>query len=93
MENSLWLELLLPFRTVKNLYVSEDFVPRILPALQELVGSRATEVLPNLQNIFLEGHEPSGPVQEGIQQFVAARQVISDPITVSPWDRSGWQSY
>jgi hypothetical protein len=86
-ENSQWLELLLPFRTVKNFYVSEDFVPRILPALQELVGIRATEVLPTLQNIFLEGLEPWGPVQEGIRQFVVTRRAISGPIAVSPWDR------
>ena len=52
----------------------------------ELVGGGATEVLPILQNIFLEELQSSGPVQEGIQQFVAARQVTSHPITVSRWD-------
>jgi hypothetical protein len=87
-ENVLWLELLHPFRAVKNLYLSEEFARRIGPALQELVGSRATEVLPTLQNIFLEGLEPSGPVQEGIQQFVATRQVTGDPIAVSLWGGS-----
>jgi hypothetical protein len=85
-ENSLWLELLHPFRPVKNVYISKEFAPRIVPALKELVGSRAMEVLPTLQNIFLEGLEPSGPVQEGIRQFVATRQVTGDPIAVSPWD-------
>ena len=54
-ENPLWLELLHVFASVKNLYVSEEFVPRIAPALQELVGGRTTEVLPSLENIFLEG--------------------------------------
>jgi hypothetical protein len=93
-ENSLWLELLLPFRIVKNLCVSKEFVPRMVSALQELVGIRATEVLPTLQNIFLEGLEPSGPVQEGIQQFVDARQDISDPIAVSPWDgKERWSRF
>jgi hypothetical protein len=85
-ENTQWLELLFPFRAVKNVYLSKEFVPRIVPALKELVGGRATEVLPNLQNIFLQGLEPSGPVQEGILQFVATRQVTGDPIAVSPWD-------
>jgi hypothetical protein len=85
-ENSLWLELLLLFRTVKNLYISKESAQRIRPALQELVGIMATEVLPTLQNIFLQGHEPSGPVQEGIREFVAMRQVISDPIVVSSWN-------
>jgi len=89
-ENSLWVELLHPFRAVENLYLSEEFALRIVPALQELDGIRVAEVLPTLQNIFLESLEPSGPVQEGIQQFVAMRQVsevTSDPISVSLWDR------
>jgi hypothetical protein len=87
-ENALWLELLRPFTAVKNLYLSEKFASRIMPALQELAGGRSTEVLPTLQNIFLEEPQPSGTVQEGIQQFVAARQVTSHPIAVSRWDSS-----
>jgi hypothetical protein len=86
-ENSLWLELLHPFRAVKNLYLSEKIAIRVVPALKELDGIRATEVLPTLQNVFLEKLEPSGPVQEGFQQFVATRRVTSDPIAVSLWDR------
>ena len=87
-ENTLWLELLHPFTAVKNLYLSEDFARRIVPALQELDGGRATEVLPTLKNIFLEGLRPSGSVQEGIGQFVATRQAAADPVVVSRWDRS-----
>jgi len=71
---------------VKNLYLSEQFALRIGPALQELVEGRTTEVFPTLQNIFLKGLQPSGPVQEGIGKFVALRQVISRPIAVSSWD-------
>jgi hypothetical protein len=85
-ENAVWLELLHPFRAVKNLYLSERFAPRIVPALQEPVGGRATEVLPTVQNIFLEGLEPSGPIQEGIGKFVVMRQITSQPIVVSRWD-------
>jgi hypothetical protein len=85
-ENTLWRELLQPFTSVKNLYLSIELALRIGPALQELVGVSAT-VLPAVQNIFLEGMQPSGTVQEGIQKFVATRQVTSHPITVSPWDR------
>jgi hypothetical protein len=84
-ENSLWLELLHPFRAAKNLYLTKEFARRIVPVLQELVGIRATEVLPTLQNIFLERPEPSGRVEEGIQQFVAMRQVTGNPIAVSRW--------
>jgi hypothetical protein len=82
-ENVVWLELLHPFRAVKNLYLSEEFAIRIVQALQELVGGSATEVLPSLQNIFLEGIEPSGLIQEGIRKFVATRQITSHPIVVS----------
>ena len=46
--------------------------------------------IPTLQNIFLEGHPSSGPVQEGIGQFVATRQVTRHPVAVSRWDK--WYS-
>jgi F-box-like len=85
-ENALWLELLQPFTAVKNLYLSEEFASRIVPALQDLVEGRSTEVLPVLQNIFLEELQPSATVQAAIQKFVAARQVTSHPIAVSRWD-------
>ena len=49
-----WLDLLRPFTAAKNLYLFEEFVPRIAPATQELTGER-TEALPALQNVFLEG--------------------------------------
>jgi hypothetical protein len=85
-ENGLWLALLHPFTAVKNLRLSKEFAPRILPALQELVGGRMPEVLPTLQNIFIEELEASGPVQEAIGTFVAARQHSSHPVTVSLWE-------
>ena len=84
-ENGLWLELLQPFTTIKNLYLAEKVVPLIVPALQELVESRTTEILPTLQNIYSGGPESSGPVQEGIKQFVAARRVAGHPIAASHW--------
>jgi hypothetical protein len=86
-ENTQWLEFLHPFAAVKNLYLCEKFVPRIVPALQELVGGRTTEVLPTLENIFLEGFQPSGLLHEGIEKFVAARQLTSHLVAVSRWDR------
>jgi hypothetical protein len=87
LNNALWLELLHPFTMVKNLFLSENIAPRVVPVLQELVGSRTTEVLPILQNVFIEKLRPSGHVQEGIGKFVATRQVISHPIVVSCCDR------
>jgi hypothetical protein len=83
-----WLELLHSFPAVKNLYLSKELAPCVVPALQDLVGGRTTVVFPTLQNIFLEGLEESGLVQDGIGKFVAARQVTtSHPIAVSRWDR------
>ena len=85
-ENTLWLQLLRPFTAVKNLYLPKEFAPGIAAALQELVGGGITEVLPSLQNILVKGLEPSGPFQENIGQFVAARQLSDHPITISDWD-------
>jgi hypothetical protein len=47
-------ELLHPFYTLEDLYLSKENDPRIAPSLQELVGGSMAEVLPALQNIFLE---------------------------------------
>jgi F-box-like len=82
-DNVLWLRLLHPFTFVKNLYLTEEIAQRIVPALQDLVGVRATEVLITLENIFLEDGQRSGPVQEGIQEVVAVRQATNHPIAVS----------
>ena len=84
-ESTQWLELLLPFIIVKNLYLAKEFAPGITAALQGLVGDRITDVLPNLKNILIEGLEPSGPFQENIGQFLAARQLLGHPITISVW--------
>ena len=86
-ENSLWLELLHPFTAAKSLYLCKEFAPRIVSALQELVGGGTTEVLPVLLNIFLEEVQPSGPVQEGVGKLVATRELSGHPITVSNWKR------
>ena len=65
-ESSQWLELLQPFTAVKDLYISQEFVPRIAPTLRELVGGRVTEVLPALQSLFLQETLSSEPIQESI---------------------------
>ena len=85
-ENTLWLELLHLFVVVRNLYLSEVFMPHIALALQELVEGRTTEVLPNLENIFLEVFQPSEPLHEGIEKFIAARRLTGHPVVVSHWE-------
>ena len=84
-ENMLWLDLLRPFVAVKNLYLPIELALRIAPALQELVGGRTTEVLPTLENIFLEGWSPP---HEGIKMFVTARRLTTHPVAISHWDRN-----
>ena len=87
MESSQWLELLHLFIGVKGLYASREIAPHIAPAIQELVGERVTELLPALQGLFFEEPFPTGPVQETIGEFVAARQLAGHPIAVSSWER------
>ncbi len=93
-EDSPWLRILHPFTKVKNLYLSLDFVALITRILYQLVGERVMEVLPALQSVFVDESEfilskISGPIQEGIEKFVAARQLAGHPITVSPWGGIG----
>ena len=83
-ETGQWLELLHQLTAVKHLHISPEFTPHIAPTLQELAGGRATEVLPALQTLFLEGTLPSD-VQETIDKFVAARELAGHPIAVSRW--------
>jgi hypothetical protein len=89
-EDDQWLEPLHPFTAVKNLYLSKESAPGVADALQELMGNRISEVLPSLQNIFVEGLEPSGPFQETIEQFVTARQLSGHPIAISEWHKPNW---
>jgi hypothetical protein len=88
-ENTEWLDLLRPYTAVKNLYLSKVFGPGIVRALQGSVGGRTTVVLPTLQTVFLEGLQPSTPVQEDSGQFVAARQLSGYPCAVSLWNCAG----
>jgi hypothetical protein len=84
--DTLWLALLCLFPAVTNLYLCEEFAECIVPVLEELAESRTTEVLPTLQNIFLDGLV-SWDVREGIEEFVSGRQDIGQTIVVSHWDR------
>ena len=85
-ENGQWLEILDPFTAVTDLYVCKEFAQCITPALQELVEERVMDVLPALESLFLEELQPSGPVQEAIGQFVAARRLLGHPVAVIDWD-------
>ena len=80
-EDDQWLAVLRPFTSVKDLCLSWEIVTRIADSL----GERGTEVLPALQNLFLEEPRPLGAVKDAIDQFVAARQLAIQPIAVYSW--------
>ena len=93
MENTQWLELLHPFAAVKDLYLSKEVALHVAPVLQELSEEQVTEVLPALQDIFIDGLQPSGLVQEVFQKFVTARgrQASGHPVAIHSWVRGkGW---
>jgi hypothetical protein len=73
---------------VKNLYLSKDFALRIAPALDDLGREIVTEVLPALENVFIEKLKLYGPVTEAFRNFAAMRQLSGHPIVVCHWDRS-----
>ncbi|KAH9963616.1 hypothetical protein BC827DRAFT_1266387 [Russula dissimulans] len=85
MDNSQWLELFFPFTGVKDLYLSKEVGRRIAPALQEPAGERATEVLPALQDLSVEGLQSSG--FEDIEKFIAMRQLANHAIALHNWER------
>ena len=82
MENTQWLELLQPFAFVEDLVLCDKTAGLVAPALQELIGEGVTDVLPALQNLFIEGPQPSGQINEAIGKFVGARRHPGHPITV-----------
>ena len=87
MDSTLWLELFRLFVAAQILHVSERLVSPIARALQDLTGQMATEVLPVLRTLFLEGLESSGPVHEAMKPFVTARQLSDQPVVIQRWGR------
>jgi len=51
--------------------------------MRDVDGGGLTEVFPAPHDIFLEGLQPSGPIEEGIGQFVAALQHSGHTIALS----------
>ena len=97
MESPQWLEMLRPFVTVKDLYLSKKVARRVAAALQGLSDSEelVTEVLPALQDIFIESLQPSGLIQEVFHKFVTVRgrQVSCVPVAIHSWvrEKARWE--
>jgi len=80
-----WREFFHPFTHVKEMSLKDEAtVQLVAPALRELAGERATELLPALQNLSLttSGGSPSGPLKEAVEEFIATRQLSGHPVTV-----------
>ena len=82
----LWLEILIPFVSVKRLYVSDVLVPCIASALKTLRGERVAEVLPILENLFLEIFGSSSFSRATFKSFVTMRQLSGHPVIVRRWE-------
>jgi F-box-like len=82
-QNYQWLQLLRFFPAVKDLCISEQVALWVAPALEELCGEQVTEVLPALENLFIEKLVP--PVEEATTKFVAARHLSGHPVAVHCW--------
>ena len=86
--NRPWLEIFRLFTGVKNLYVCKEFAEcnTFVWALQALVEEKVATILPALESLSLEEIQPLKPVQEIIEQFVAARRLLGHPVAVSQWN-------
>jgi hypothetical protein len=82
MDSLQWLELFRLLIAVQSLHVSERLVHRVAAALKGLTGEMAMQVLPALHTLWLEGLQPSGPVQDAIKPFATARQlqILTGPL-------------
>jgi pimeloyl-ACP methyl ester carboxylesterase len=77
-----FLEIFRLFAAARSLCVHKDLALPITVLLQELVGARATKVLPNLRDLLLEGSAKSRSIQEAMQPFVDARRLSGQPVAV-----------
>ena len=76
-ENTHWFDFLLPFTSLKYLYLSLRNVRRMVPALQH--GELGTEALPALESVFLE--QASKEAHETVERTLSSRRV-----SVHDWD-------
>ena len=85
-EDAEWLVFLRRFASVKDLYITKSLGLPVMSALAAPAGDGMT-VLPALQNIFLDGLQPSGSLREVVDQLIAARQLSGHSISVHHWNR------
>ena len=81
-----WMQFFRPFEALKYLCLDRNSAQCIVPALQysHVVTEEATQVLPTLQSLFMEGL--SYLLQESIEAFITARQLSGHPVALYSWD-------
>ena len=81
-----WLDLFRPFTGLKDLHLRRGIAQPCALALRDLSEERVTDVLPKLQNLFIESFETLGPTREALGRFVAMRQLSGPPVVLRSWD-------
>jgi len=90
MDTAQWLELLHPFSSVKDIYLSKGLALQVMHVLREQDGIGISEVLPKLQNLSIEGSPWQRLSQVHVfSQFVIARQLSGRPVAVRQWLDAG----
>ncbi|KAH9956560.1 hypothetical protein BGW80DRAFT_1257640 [Lactifluus volemus] len=83
MDNLAWPVLFQPFTAVRTLRLSGEIRSFVISSLQGHTGEGVTELLPELQNIYLFQSHWQDKIQEpAIDRFIAARQLSDHPIAV-----------
>jgi hypothetical protein len=83
MDNPAWPVLLQPFTAVRTLRLSGKIRSFVISSLQGHTGESVTELLPELQNLYLyQGHWKDELEEQAIDRFIAARQHSGHPIAV-----------
>jgi F-box-like len=82
MDDAQWPELFHPFASVQTLRIYNRLRSPITSSLQAFGGELATELLPALDDLYLEGDQPSALEQQYIEPFITARQRSHHPVAV-----------
>jgi hypothetical protein len=87
-DHTQWLELFQTFPALNTLRLAKEVGLHVSRALQRLGADSATEVLPALRDLSLEGHEQFLSIQEAIMPFLSARhQRSGHTVVVHRWQR------
>ena len=85
-----WLDFFHPFIATQTLRVSCELFFCVVYALRDLTDEEATEILPELRTLFLEGFARSKPVPPVLDHFVAVRQRSGRPsLDCQSWEIPG----